>query len=120
MGVAPLGATTEALGVAHAAEPLTSSLHTATAAIQGEAFDLLSNQMTWVLILTIITIAINAVFEDAVHAAKKFIPDAYLPVLEKILGELTTLGFVSLVFQQAQQGGGLASFLDAQSEVHLG
>ena len=128
MEVAALGATTEVFGAVHAAaDPLASSLHTATAMLAqaeeevvGLGGRLLGYEFTWTLLLTIITFVINTVFEEVVHLAKHRIPRAYLPVLEKILGELTTLGFVSLVFQQAQETGGLASFLDAASERFLG
>ena len=123
--VAPLSATTEALSAVHAAAPpLASSLHTATAGMlaqtEGEVVGLLGNEFTWVIIFSMVTVAINAVFDDAVHAAKKYFPEAYLPVLQKILGELTTLGFVNLVFQEAQNGGELTLFLNAQSERFLG
>lgn len=89
-------------------EPTTDSFITATTALDrvGATTDILAGAegflrtmptTGWTIITTMAVLMIGQCFELATHAVRHSVPKSLLPVIEVILGELTTLGFSGLL-----------------------
>lgn len=73
----------------------------------------------WTLVATALVLTLGQLFESTTHAIKTAIPKAYLPVVDAVLAELTTLGFMGLMVSALEMGSD-ESLVGRFSDVFLG